>query len=155
MAALVGFVCLMAGGLRMMQLRSYGLAVLAGVIAVSPWPRSWGLCWPLGVWALAVLSQPTIRAAFRTGTRDTSAGLPEAPKPRGPVRAVGAFARSCARSFFGYFLPGFTARASAPPVPSASRPAGLSGASETEQAGAVSRPEESAPARPISEGRYF
>jgi tRNA A-37 threonylcarbamoyl transferase component Bud32 len=155
-AALVGFVCLIAGGVRMMQLRSYGLAVLAGVIAVSPWPRSWGLCWPLGVWALAVLSHPTIRAAFGGAGRDTSADVPEPPKPRGPVRAVGAFARSCARSFFGYFLPGFTGRADAPPPPppSTSPRTGLSGQPETEQPGTVYRPEESAPATPLPERRY-
>jgi hypothetical protein len=128
LAGLVGFVCLLAGGVQMMQLKSYRLALLAGVVAVAPWPWTWGVGWPLGIWALVVLSLPHVRAAFHAGQRDAAAGVPDTSPRRRPVLgAMGAFVRSCARSFVGYFVPGFTRRANALP-PSSHRSGAGSGA---------------------------
>lgn len=123
-AALTGFICLVAGGIRMLQLRSYRLAVLAGVVALAPWPPAWGLCWPFGVWALAVLGHPTIKAAFRTGRRSAELREPSAPPSRRPVLGVvGGFARSCARSFLGYFVPGLSRVKVSPPAQESARAA--------------------------------
>jgi hypothetical protein len=53
-------------GVRMMQLRSYGL-VMAGVI-LSMIPCCSGCCClgiPFGIWALVVLNRPSVKASFR------------------------------------------------------------------------------------------
>jgi hypothetical protein len=53
-------------GVRMMQLRSYGL-VMAGVI-LSMLPCCSGCCClgiPFGIWALVVLNRPSVKASFR------------------------------------------------------------------------------------------
>jgi hypothetical protein len=55
------------GGLRMMQLRAYGLAITASIIAMIP---CFSCCCsvigvPVGIWALVVLARPEVKAAFR------------------------------------------------------------------------------------------
>jgi hypothetical protein len=129
--------------------------VLAAVVAVSPWPPTWGLWW-VGVWALAVLSHPQVKAAFALGGRRADPAAPEPPRTRRPVLGgVGAFARSCARSFVGYFLPGFTRRVDVAPAPAAGEAAGLTGAAEAGQAGAGPGPGGTVPAHPLPQGRPF
>lgn len=56
-----------AGAYRMLQLRSYPLVVFSAVLAVSPcfFPCCF-LGLPIGIWALAVLNRPDVRAAFET-----------------------------------------------------------------------------------------
>ena len=56
------------GGVRMMSLRSYGLAVAGAVIAVIPCVSPSGCCLLgeiAGIWALIVLMNADVRAAFR------------------------------------------------------------------------------------------
>jgi hypothetical protein len=54
------------GGVKMMQLRSFGLAMAASIVALIP---CWGSCCcigiPVGIWALIVLNKPEVKTAFR------------------------------------------------------------------------------------------
>jgi hypothetical protein len=62
------FVCLltMIGAIRMMMLKSYGLAVFASVLMAIPCiSPCCGVGTGVGVWALIVLLNPDVRAAFR------------------------------------------------------------------------------------------
>ena len=75
------FVCLGIGGLgglfslltilgavRMMALKSYGLAVFVSVLAAVPCISCMACCGPgegVGIWALVVLLNPEVRSAFR------------------------------------------------------------------------------------------
>ena len=55
---------ILIGALKMRRLQAYSLAVAAAVLAVLP---CFGCClvgMPLGVWALVVLADPHVRAAF-------------------------------------------------------------------------------------------
>jgi hypothetical protein len=69
--ALALFVALITvlGAIRMMMLRSYGLAVIASVLAAIPCvspgacPCLFGMA--IGFWALVVLLNPEVRSAFR------------------------------------------------------------------------------------------
>jgi hypothetical protein len=56
------------GGVRMLSLKSYGLAFLASVTAAVPCVSLIACCGVgeiVGIWALVVLLQPDVRAAFR------------------------------------------------------------------------------------------
>jgi hypothetical protein len=57
---------IVVGAISMLRLRSYGWAIAAGVLALSPIPS--GPCWliglPIGVWSLVILSRPEVKAAF-------------------------------------------------------------------------------------------
>ncbi|WP_245918841.1 hypothetical protein [Melittangium boletus] len=54
------------GALRMKDLRSFGLAMAASIIAIIP---CFGPCCcigiPAGIWALVVINKPEVKAAFR------------------------------------------------------------------------------------------
>jgi hypothetical protein len=54
------------GGVRMMSLRSYGLAVTAAILALLPCQPLFLLGLIFGIWALIVLSRPSVKAAFAT-----------------------------------------------------------------------------------------
>jgi hypothetical protein len=59
---------LIAGGIRMLQLRSYGLCMLASVTAAIPCISILGCCGVgqlVGIWSVVVLLAPDVRAAFR------------------------------------------------------------------------------------------
>lgn len=53
------------GGLRMKQLRSYRLAVTSAIAVMLPCSCAFLLGLPIGIWALAVLSDPSIKYGFR------------------------------------------------------------------------------------------
>jgi hypothetical protein len=53
------------GGLKMRQLENYPLAVTAAVLAAVPCFTCCVVGLPLGIWALAVLSDPQVRSAFQ------------------------------------------------------------------------------------------
>lgn len=56
------------GGVRMLQLRSFGLCVLASIIAATPCISLPGCCCIgniVGLWSLVVLIAPEVRQAFR------------------------------------------------------------------------------------------
>ena len=53
--------------LKMKRLQAYGLAIVASILAIVISPGNLiGL--PIGIWALVVLSQREVRAAFRRGS---------------------------------------------------------------------------------------
>ena len=67
LAALAGLaigVTIVIGALRMMRLRSYGLAMTASILALLPISPVGTLGFAMGVWSLYVLSRPSVRAAF-------------------------------------------------------------------------------------------
>ena len=53
------------GGWQMRQARSYGLALIAAILALLPCTFGWILGLPIGIWALFVLMEPEVKAAFR------------------------------------------------------------------------------------------
>jgi phage FluMu protein Com len=55
----------MAGAIQMKQLQSYGLAVTASILAMLPCSGCCIIGLPIGIWALVVLCDPSVRAAFR------------------------------------------------------------------------------------------
>jgi hypothetical protein len=63
MCTLTGIIMIL-GGLAMMNLQSYTLAKTSGVIALIPVTPAWLLGLPTGIWALAVLGRPHVKAAF-------------------------------------------------------------------------------------------
>jgi hypothetical protein len=59
------------GGLRMRDLRRRGSAMTGAILAMLPCGPAFLFGLPVGVWALAVLSDPAVRAAFdRRGRHD-------------------------------------------------------------------------------------
>ena len=63
MGTLTGIIMIL-GGLAMMNVQSYTLAKTSGVIALIPVTPAWLLGLPTGIWALAMLSRPHVKAAF-------------------------------------------------------------------------------------------
>ncbi|MFO0880454.1 MAG: hypothetical protein U0840_24175 [Gemmataceae bacterium] len=56
------------GGVRMMQLRSYGLCVLVSILAATPCISPMGCCCMgniAGIWSLIVLLSPEVRSSFQ------------------------------------------------------------------------------------------
>lgn len=65
---LLGALLIILGGVRMMMLRSFGLAVLAAIVAATPCISPCGCCCMgnlIGLWALVVLLSPDVRMAFQ------------------------------------------------------------------------------------------
>lgn len=61
-------VVVVLGGIRMIQLRSYGLCLLASIVAATPCISPCGCCCVgniAGLWALVVLLNPSVRMAFQ------------------------------------------------------------------------------------------
>jgi predicted Ser/Thr protein kinase len=55
---------LIIGGWRMRQLKSYGLAMVASILALLPCGIAWLIGLPMGIWALVLLRDPSVREAF-------------------------------------------------------------------------------------------
>jgi hypothetical protein len=53
------------GAVRMKNLRSFGLAMAACIMAIVPCFDCWLLSIPFGIWALVVLQKPEVKDAFR------------------------------------------------------------------------------------------
>jgi hypothetical protein len=68
LGVLITFLGLM-GGIRMMQLRSYGLAVTGSIATAIPCLSLSGCCCGLGqvvaLWCIIVLMNPEVRASFK------------------------------------------------------------------------------------------
>jgi len=67
-AALVATLLMILGGIRMLQLKSYGLAVFASVLAAVPCLSGLACCGIgeiVGIWSIVVLLQNDVRSAFR------------------------------------------------------------------------------------------
>lgn len=62
--ALPASILLILGGMKMRQLHNYGLAYLAAIVALLPLGPQWLISLPMGIWALAVLGRPEVKAAF-------------------------------------------------------------------------------------------
>jgi predicted Ser/Thr protein kinase len=54
------------GGWRMRQLKSYGLAVIAAVLALLPCTLGWFIGLPIGIWAFITLANNEVRDAFES-----------------------------------------------------------------------------------------
>jgi len=95
-AILVSLLIILAAW-RMMSLRSYGLAVAGSILALIPLGPGWLIGLPFGIWALAMLTRPDVKAAFGAA-KGRSAGGPavteeaaskEPPPPEQPGSAPG------------------------------------------------------------------
>jgi hypothetical protein len=85
------------GGRRMMNFESYGLAMLACILAFpASFPYVIFLGWPAATWALIVLRKPEVRLAFARKAVHTRLSHPQIARPTGPVRGR-------IRSMFGAF----------------------------------------------------
>jgi hypothetical protein len=65
---LIASLLVIIGGIRMLQLRNFGLAVFASVVAAVPLISCLACCGPgeiVGIWSIIVLLSPEVRAAFR------------------------------------------------------------------------------------------
>ena len=58
-------ILLIVGAVKMKNLDSYGLAMAAAILGVIPCFGCWLIEAPFGIWALVVLNDPAVRAAFR------------------------------------------------------------------------------------------
>jgi hypothetical protein len=66
--AFLGGLLVTLGGIRMRQMRSYGLSILGSVVAAVPCVSCNGCCLVgqiVGIWALVVLLDANVKAAFR------------------------------------------------------------------------------------------
>jgi hypothetical protein len=67
-AAILASLLMIIGGIRMIQLRNFGLAVFASILAAVPFISCLGCCGLgqiVGIWSLIVLLSPHVRMAFR------------------------------------------------------------------------------------------
>jgi predicted Ser/Thr protein kinase len=62
--SLVPSFLMIAGGWQMLRLESYGLAMIAAIVAMIPCGLGWLLGLPMGIWALSILSRRDVREAF-------------------------------------------------------------------------------------------
>src|SRR5579864_7895272 len=67
-----GIVIILAA-MRMMRLKSHGLATVASVLAMLPCGPAWLLGLPIGIWSLMALSRPNVKAAFAAHAMDQPA----------------------------------------------------------------------------------
>ena len=56
---------LILGGLNMWRFQTYGLAVMAAIIALIPCHAGFVIGLPVGIWALMILAKPEVKRAFR------------------------------------------------------------------------------------------
>jgi hypothetical protein len=56
---------LILGGLNMWRFQTYGLAVMAGIVALIPCHAGFVIGLPVGIWALMILARPEVKRAFR------------------------------------------------------------------------------------------
>jgi predicted Ser/Thr protein kinase len=84
---LVAGVLIIVGSIKMMRLRSPALAKTSAILAMIPLPNpvTWLLGFPIGIWALAVLSREDVKAAFNA--KGPGSGPPAA--PTGPTPGYG------------------------------------------------------------------
>ena len=68
-------ILMMIGAGSMWRLGSHGLAVFAAILAVLPWTPTFLIGVPVGIWALLVLKEPDVKAAFRRRTAHDPATL--------------------------------------------------------------------------------
>ena len=68
-------VLVLLGGLRMKQLRSYGLAMAGAICALIPCNSCCCLGFPAGLWAIIVLSNADVKAGFAAVARRSAGGL--------------------------------------------------------------------------------
>jgi hypothetical protein len=68
-AEFIGALVVIIGGMRMLQMRSYGLCILASIVAsvpcVSPTCCCFGISGIVGLWSIIVLLSTNVRMAFR------------------------------------------------------------------------------------------
>jgi serine/threonine protein kinase len=65
-------VLIILGSRKMLSLELFGMALLACIVAMLPISPIAVLGFPIGIWALMILLQPRVRAAFRSGLDSAS-----------------------------------------------------------------------------------
>jgi hypothetical protein len=80
LAQAIGFVfgiVIIVGSVKMIRLKSHGLATVASVLALLPCGPAWLLGLPMGIWSLMVLNRRDVKAAFRA--KQPKPGIPSLP----------------------------------------------------------------------------
>jgi tRNA A-37 threonylcarbamoyl transferase component Bud32 len=67
LAVIVASLLVIAGGMSMMRLKSYSLALTAAILAALPWSLAFPLGLIIGLWAVTMLQMPQVKAAFLNG----------------------------------------------------------------------------------------
>jgi len=80
-------VFIMMGARRMLQLRSYGWAVTAGILAVMPLSLGFMLGLPMGIWALIVLYRADVQEAFAATNKRTQESKAVANREKGMAKS--------------------------------------------------------------------
>lgn len=63
--AVIVYPLVLVGASRMRQARGYGMAIASAILAMLPCGVAFLLGLPIGIWALVVLMDPQVKAAFR------------------------------------------------------------------------------------------
>ena len=81
------------GAAKMLRLKSYGLAVATGILALLPCTLGFPVGLVMGIWALVVLRRPEVQAAFAAGKKEEQtrsgplvAGPPDRGQAKEPAR---------------------------------------------------------------------
>ncbi len=85
LCSLVSGIILVLGAARMFDLQSYGIALIAAVVAILPCAPGFPISLPFGIWALIVVLRHDVRTAFA----DEVAESERAQLMKGPVSTVG------------------------------------------------------------------
>jgi formylglycine-generating enzyme required for sulfatase activity/predicted Ser/Thr protein kinase len=67
-------ILVIVGAARMLRLKSYGLAVAAGILALLPCTLGFPVGLVMGIWALVVLRRPEVQRAFAAAQKEHEAG---------------------------------------------------------------------------------
>ncbi|MBC8352771.1 MAG: hypothetical protein H8E66_12325 [Planctomycetes bacterium] len=81
----VSGILLVLGAVRMFDLQSYGIALIAAVVAILPCALGFPISLPFGIWALIVVLRHDVKNAFP----DEHAKSERKQTPTGPVSVVG------------------------------------------------------------------
>jgi serine/threonine protein kinase len=89
------------GSIRMLQRRSYGIAVATAFVAMLPWSPVWILACPMGIWAFALLrrqgivdlflDRPHFPIGIQTPSQETQAYVRQPRRVFGFLRSMGGY----------------------------------------------------------------
>jgi len=73
---LVGSIFIFLGGIKMRALQGYGIAMTGSIMAIIPLCTNYCCCtsMPFGIWALVVLMNADVKAAFRSSSAPQARG---------------------------------------------------------------------------------
>jgi serine/threonine protein kinase len=96
------------GAVRMLQHRSYYIAITTAILAMVPWSAAWPLAFPMGLWALILLRRHSVMEIYLDSPAAAQAPIPPTPPAshatqpyvETPRRGVAGLLRSMGGYFF-------------------------------------------------------